>query len=65
MIMDTLRTQFKTSKDQARKFTYIGIALRSDGNNIFMNQTQYTEELEDVPNGIEDNMSDDKLKAFL
>jgi len=65
MIMDTLRTQFKISKDQARKFTYIGMALRSDGNNIFMNQTQYTEELEDVPNGIEDNMSDDKLKAFL
>ncbi len=65
MIMDTLRTQFKISKDQARKFTYIGMALRSNGNNIFMNQTQYTEELEDVPNGIEDNMSDDKLKAFL
>jgi len=65
MIMDTLRTQFKISKDQARKFTYIGMALRSHGNNIFMNQTQYIEELEDVPSGMEDNMSEDKLKAFL
>ena len=46
MIMNTLRMQFKISKDQARKFTYIGMALRSDGNNIFMNQTQYIKELE-------------------
>ena len=30
-----------------------------------MNQTQYIEELEDVPAGMEDNMSEDKLKAFL
>jgi len=65
MIMTTLRTQFKISKDQVRKFTYIGMALRTEGTNIFMNQTQYIEELEDVPAGIEDNMSEDKLKAFL
>jgi hypothetical protein len=65
MIMTTLRTQFKISKDQVRKFTYIGMALRSEGTNIFMNQTQYIEELEDIPVGMEDNMSEDKLKAFL
>ncbi len=65
MIMTTLRTQFKISKDQVRKFTYIGMALRTEGTNIFMNQTQYIEELEDVPAGMEDNISDDKLKAFL
>jgi len=65
MITTTLRTQFKISKDQARKFTYIGMALRTEGINIFMNQSQYIEELEDVPAGMEDSMSEDKLKAFL
>ena len=39
MIMTTLRTQFKISKDQVRKFTYIGMALRTEGTNIYMNQT--------------------------
>jgi hypothetical protein len=62
--MTTLRTQFKISKDQVRKFTYIGMALRTEGTNIYMNQMQYIEELEDVPEGMED-MSEDKLKAFL
>ena len=41
------------------------MALRTEGTNIYMNQTQYIEELEDVPTGMEDNMSEDKLKAFL
>jgi len=65
MIMTTLTIKFKISKNQARKFSYIGMALRSEGTNIFMNQTQYTEELEDIPVGIKDNMTDDKFKAFL
>ena len=41
------------------------MALRTEGTNIFMNQSQYIEELEDVPAGMEDSMSEDKLKAFL
>ena len=32
------------------------------GTNIYMNQTQYTKELEDIPVVMEDNMSDKKLK---
>ena len=61
MIMTTLMIKFKISKDQARKFSYIGMALRSEGTNIFMNQTQYTEDLKDIPAGIEDNMTDNKI----
>ncbi len=65
MIMTTLTIKFKISKYQARKFSYIGMALRSEGTNIFINQTQYTKDLEKIPAGIEDDMTDKKVMAFL
>ena len=65
MISNLLRTEFKISKEQSNKFSYIGMAIRTDGQNILMNQNQYIEDLDGVTEGIEDSYSEVKLKEVL
>jgi len=65
MMGDTLKSKFRISKDQFKKFSYIGMALRCEAGDIYMNQNQYIEELENVPEGIEEQFSSEKMKEFL
>ena len=65
MMGDTLKAKFRISKNQYKKFSYIVMALRCEAGDIFMNQNQYIEELENVPEGIEEKFSSEKMKEFL
>jgi len=55
-LVEKIKKRFRVSKDQIKNFTYTGMSIRSDNNNrIFVNQNQYSEELEDVPKNAEDD----------
>ena len=52
-LMTKIKERFKVSKDQLDKFVYTGMSIRTDKSKIILNQTQYSDELEDVPKDAE------------
>ncbi len=65
-VVDEIKKRFKISKDQEGNFTYTGMSIWTDSKgNVHLNQNKYIEEMDEIPKGIEENMSDDKCKAVI
>jgi len=65
-VVDEIKMRFKISKDQEGNFTYTGMAVWTDSKGqVHMNQNKYIEEMEEIPAGIEDDMSDEKCKGII
>ncbi len=63
-VVDDIKMRFKISKDQDGNFTYTGMAIWTDAKGqVHMNQNKYIEEMEEIPAGIEDGMTDDQCKS--
>jgi hypothetical protein len=57
-VVDEIKTRFKISKDQEGNFLYTGMAVWTDlKGQVHMNQNKYIEEMEEIPAGIEDDMT--------
>jgi hypothetical protein len=64
-LVEKIKIRFRVSKDESRSFTYTGMSIRTDSRNrIFVNQNQYSEELEDVPKDAEED-TEEKKKTTL
>jgi len=65
-VVDEIKKRFKISKDQEGNFTYTGMAIWTDSKgHVHLNQNKYIEEMEEIPKGIEDDMTDEKCKAVI
>ncbi len=65
-VVDEIKKRFKISKDQEGNFTYTGMAIWTDSKGqVHMNQNKYIEEMEEIPVGIEDDMTDEKCKGVI
>jgi len=65
-VVDEIKKRFKISKDQDGNFTYTGMAVWTDAKGqVHMNQNKYIEEMEKIPAGIEDDMTDDQCKSVV
>jgi len=63
-IVDEIKRRFKISKDQEGTFTYTGMAVWTDAKGqVHLNQNKYIEEMEEIPTGLEDNMTEDQCKS--
>ena len=64
--IDGIKTRFKISKDQEGNFTYTGMSIWTDSKGqVHLNQNKYIEEMEEIPEGIEDDMTDEKCKGVI
>jgi len=64
-LVNKIKTRFKVSKDQAKNFTYTGMAVRTDNmGRIYLNQNQYAEELPSVPKGAEEGTEEKQKKTL-
>jgi len=65
-VVEEIKKRFKISKDQEGNFTYTGMSIWTDSKgNVHLNQNKYIDEMEEIPNGIEDNMTDEKCKGLI
>jgi len=65
-VMGGILKRFKISKDQEGKFTYTGMAVWTDTKgNIYLNQNKYIEEIEELPEGLEDDKTDDDCRGII
>ena len=65
-VVDEIKKRFKISKDQEGNFTYTGMSIWTDSKgNVHLNQNKYIEEMEEIPKGIEEDMTDEKCKALI
>ena len=65
-VVDKIKKRFKISKDQEGNFTYTGMAIWTDSKGqVHLNQNKYIEEMEEIPVGVEDDMSDEKCKGVI
>jgi hypothetical protein len=65
-VVDEIKKRFKISKDQEGNFTYTGMAIWTDSKGqVHLNQNKYIEEMEEIPVGIEDDMTDEKCKGVI
>jgi hypothetical protein len=64
-VVGGIKKRFKVSKDQLETFTYTGMAIRSDKlGRLYLNQNQYLEEMEDVPE-VDKDRSEESLRTML
>jgi len=64
-VVGAIKGRFKVSKDQIEAFTYTGMAIRTDKHKkLYLNQNQYLEEMENVPECAKDE-SEDSLRTML
>ena len=65
-VIDGIKTRFKILKDQEGNFTYTGMSIWTDSKGqVHLNQNKYIEEMEEIPDGIEDDMTDEKCKGII
>ena len=65
-VVDEIKKRFKISKDQEGKFTYTGMAIWTDSNeHIHLNQNKYVEEIEELPEGLEDDKTDEECRGII
>jgi len=65
-VIDGIKMRFKISKDQEGNFTYTGMSIWTDSKGqVHLNQNKYIEEMEEIPEGIEDDMMDEKCKGVI
>ena len=65
-VVDEIKMRFKISKDQEGNFTYTGMAVWTDSKGqVHMNQNNYIKEMEEIPTGIEDDMTDKWCKGVI
>jgi len=65
-VVEEIKKRFKISKDQEGNFTYTGMSIWTDAKgNVHLNQNKYIDEMEEVPKGVEDGMTDEKCKALI
>jgi len=63
-LVNKIKTRFKVSKDQAKNFTYTGVAVRTDNKGrMYLNQNQYAEELPSVPKEAEEGTEKKTLRG--
>ena len=55
-----LKLRFRVSKDQIGKFVYTGMSIKSTEGFIYINQNQYSQELEQIPKEAEDGKEEQK-----
>ena len=64
-VVGAIKRRFKVSKDQIETFTYTGMAIRADKQGrLFLNQNQYLEEMDNVPE-IAKDQTEDSLRTTL
>ncbi len=55
-----LKLRFRVSKDQIGKFVYTGMSIKSTKGMIYINQNQYSQELQQIPKEAEEGKDDQK-----
>ena len=66
VVIDGIKTRFKILKDQEGNFTYTGMSIWTDSKGqVHLNQNKYIEEMEEIRDGIEDDMTDEQCKGVI
>jgi len=65
-VVDEIKKRFNISKDQEGSLTYTGMEIWTDSKGqVHLYQNKYIEEMEEIPAGIEDEMTDKKCRVVI